>query len=91
VRTHPRSGEKSLYVSGRYSVGIDGMTNDESHALLTFLMEHIIQHGFTCRLRWEPNMLVMWDNRLCLHLAMNDHDGHRRELYRTMVAGEVPC
>jgi len=25
------------------------------------------------------------------HLAINDYDGHRRLLYRTTVAGEVPA
>jgi len=35
-------------------------------------------------------MFVMWDNRLCVHQAFNDYDGHRRELYRSTVAGERP-
>lgn len=35
-------------------------------------------------------MVVMWDNRAALHLAANDYDGWRRELYRTTMAGEVP-
>jgi alpha-ketoglutarate-dependent taurine dioxygenase len=48
------------------------------------------QPAFTCRLRWEPDMLVMWDNRLCIHQAFNDYDGYRREMYRTTIAGEVP-
>lgn len=91
VRTHPRTGEKSLYLAGGYSCGIEGMTEAEGGALIDFLMRHIIQHHFTCRLRWEPNMLTLWDNRTCLHLAMNDHDGFRREMYRSMVLGEVPA
>ena len=45
----------------------------------------------SCRLRWEPDMLVLWDNRLCVHQAYNDYQGHRRELYRTTVAGEKPA
>jgi taurine dioxygenase len=35
-------------------------------------------------------MLVMWDNRSCLHQAFDDYDGHRRELSRITVAGERP-
>ena len=38
----------------------------------------------------EPATLAVWDNRLCLHQAYNDHDGHRREMYRTTVLGERP-
>lgn len=91
VRTHPRSGEKALYISGGYTCGFEGLTEFESHYLHEFLMDHVVQHSFTCRLRWEPNMLVLWDNRLCLHFAMNDYDGFRREMYRSMVKGEAPA
>ncbi|MGE5722943.1 MAG: TauD/TfdA dioxygenase family protein [Sphingomonadales bacterium] len=91
VRTHPVSGEKALFVDESYAVGIEGMTSAESRPLLAFLAAHITQHAFTCRLRWDPQMLVMWDNRICLHHASNDHDGFRRELYRSTVRGEVPA
>ncbi|HKY82756.1 MAG TPA: TauD/TfdA family dioxygenase [Sphingobium sp.] len=90
VRTHPETGEKALYIDDSYAVDIEGLTASESRPLIDFLVAHITQHAFTCRLRWEPDMLVLWDNRLCLHLAMNDYDGHRREMYRTTVMGEVP-
>ena len=90
VRTHPVTGEKALYVDGAYAIGIEGMEPEESAPLLAFLVEHIIQHAFTCRLRWEPKTLAVWDNRLCIHQAFNDYFGYRRELYRTTVAGEKP-
>lgn len=91
VRTHPVSGEKALYIDSSYAIGIDGMSEEEAEPILKFLAEHVVQHAFTCRLRWEPNMLVAWDNRLCVHQAFNDYQGHRREMYRTTVAGEVPA
>jgi len=91
VRTHPVSGEKALFVDESYAVGIEGMTSAESAPLLSFLAAHISQHAFTCRLRWEPRTLAIWDNRICLHHASNDYDGFRREMYRTMVQGEVPA
>ncbi len=90
VRTHPVTGEKALYVDTSYAIGIDGMTDEEAAPILKFLGEHLIQHAFTCRLRWETDMLAMWDNRLCVHHAFNDYQGHRRELYRTTVVGETP-
>lgn len=91
VRTHPVTGELALYLDEVYATGIEGMTAAESRPLIDFLTAHITQHHFTCRLRWEVGMVTMWDNRQALHLAANDYDGHRREMYRTTMAGEVPA
>jgi len=91
VRTHPATGEKALYVDASYAVGIEGMTDEESRPILDFLAEHLVQHAFSCRLRWEEDMLVAWDNRLCVHQAFNDYQGFRREMYRTTVVGETPA
>lgn len=90
VRTHPRTGEKALYVDHTYSHGIQGMTPEEAAAILGFLKQHVTQPAFSCRLRWSPGTLALWDNRLCIHQAFNDYDGFRREMYRTTVNGEVP-
>jgi alpha-ketoglutarate-dependent taurine dioxygenase len=90
ARTHPVTGEKALYVDEAYAVGLGGMGDDESAPILEFLVRHITQPAFTCRLRWEPDMMVVWDNRLVIHQAFNDYFGHRRELYRVTVAGETP-
>jgi len=90
VRTHPVTGKKSLYCDCSYSMGIEGMTQQESKPLIDFLGWHATREEFNCRLRWEPNMLVIWDNRLCLHKAFNDYDGYRREMIRTIVNGEIP-
>jgi alpha-ketoglutarate-dependent taurine dioxygenase len=90
VRTHPVTGERSLYCDKTYAVGIEGLTEAESEPLLKFLSDHATQPAFTCRLRWSSGTFAVWDNRLCVHQAFNDHDGYRREMYRTTVAGEVP-
>ncbi len=90
VRTHPETGTKALYVDETYAQGIAGMTDAESKALLGFLVAHVTQPSFTCRLRWTDNTLVVWDNRSCIHHAFNDYDGHRRAMYRSTVLGEAP-
>jgi alpha-ketoglutarate-dependent taurine dioxygenase len=91
VRRHPVTGEQALYVDPTYGIGIEGMLPEESAPILQYLTEYLTQPAFTCRLRWEPNMLTMWDNRLCVHQAYNDYQGCRRELYRTTVSGERPA
>jgi len=90
VRTHPVTAEKSLYCDETYAMGIEGLTEAEAEPLLKFLVGHITQPAFTCRLRWAPGTFALWDNRICVHQAFNDYDGFRRELYRTTVAGEAP-
>jgi taurine dioxygenase len=90
VRTHPETGEKSLYLCPTYTVGIEGLTQREAAPIVDFLIDHVTQPIFTCRLQWEPATLVFWDNRSCVHHAFNDHNGFRREMRRTIVQGEVP-
>ena len=90
VRTHPRTGEKTLYCDQTYASGIAGMKPEEAQPILDYLVSHITQAAFSCRLRWEVGTWVLWDNRLCVHQAFNDYDGYRREMYRTTLAGETP-
>ncbi len=90
VRTHPVTGEKALFVSPVYTVGIEGMTPAESQAVLGFLFAHMTQPEFIFRHRWAPDTLLIWDNRRTIHLAEGGYDGHLRVMHRTTVAGEVP-
>lgn len=90
VRTHPVTGERALYLDGSYAVGIDGLEPQEAAPILDYLANFLTQAAFSCRLRWEPNMVAVWDNRLCVHQAFNDYMGQRREMYRTTVMGEKP-
>ena len=89
VRTIPESGRKSLYVAS-HAGRIFGMPEAEGRALIDELIAHTTQRQFVYTHRWRPNELVLWDNRLCVHQAFNDYQGHRREMYRTTIAGEKP-
>lgn len=90
VRTHPVTKRKALYVSPVYTVGIEGMTHEESSAILGFLYAHMTKDEFVYRHKWRENMLTMWDNRCTLHFADGGYDGHLRVMHRTTVAGDVP-
>jgi taurine dioxygenase len=37
---------------------------------------------------WEPGSVAIWDNRTTWHLAMNDYQGHAREMHRITLTGE---
>jgi taurine dioxygenase len=90
VRVHPITKRKALFVNPVYTQRFEGMTEEESKPLLSFLFAHATKPEFTCRLHWEEGTLALWDNRCVLHLAINDYDGSRRLLHRTTVAGETP-
>ncbi|MBT5140862.1 MAG: TauD/TfdA family dioxygenase, partial [Acidimicrobiaceae bacterium] len=68
-----------------YIIGIDGMDEDEARGLLAEIYGWETRDEFQYRHRWEPNMLVMWDNRCVLHRATGGYDGHHRLLHRTTI------
>lgn len=90
VRTHPVTGRKALFVNPVYTVAIEGLEPAENYTILKFLYDHMTQDEFVYRHQWQPDMLVLWDNRSLLHYAEGGYDGHRRLLHRTTLAGDRP-
>lgn len=86
IRRHPETGKEAAYSTLGYIIGIEGMEQDEAVKLLMDLAAWQSRDEFVYRHRWEPNMLVMWDNRSLLHKATGGYEGHRRELHRTTIA-----
>lgn len=86
VKRHPETGEEALFCSISYTVGIEGMEDMEALALVMELHQWSEREEFIYRHRWEPDMLVMWDNRAVNHKATGGYEGHRRELHRTTIA-----
>jgi taurine dioxygenase len=90
VRTHPETGRKALYVNPAFTMRIDGMTEEESKPILDYLYKHATRPEFTCRFRWSPGALGIWDNRCAMHLPINDYVGHARRMRRVTVQGDRP-
>ena len=86
VRTHPETGRRALFVNPAHTVCIEGI----SEGTLEQLFLHQIRPEFTCRVRWRPGTLAIWDNRQVLHFPINDYHGHRRVMHRITLAGDVP-
>lgn len=91
VRTHPETGRKALFVNIAHTVRFDGMTEDESRPILSYLFQHQIRPEFTCRLVWSAGTIAFWDNRCAQHNPINDYHGHRRIMHRITLAGDRPA
>lgn len=86
IPTHPETGRRGFYSTLGYIIGIEGMDQAEAMPLLLELAQWQGQEQFTYAQKWEPGMLVMWDNRAVLHKATGGYEGYRRELHRTTIA-----
>lgn len=95
VRRHPDTGAKSVYVFPGITsgvMGIEGLPEDESDALLETLYRHCTQERFQLRYRWQPGDVVIWDNRSTMHCATTDKlpPDKYRTLWRLNTTGSVP-
>lgn len=90
IRRHPRTGRDAIFVNPVYTVGIDGLREEEADAILGQIHEVATNPVHLCRFRWAPGSMAVWDNRCTMHLPLADYHGARREMWRTTVRGEVP-
>lgn len=85
ARVHPETGRTALFVSPGYTIGIEGMPDDEAGPLLKELFQHQARPEFIYRHVWQQGTLLLWDNRCLVHAATGGYDGHRRLLHRITV------
>ena len=91
VRTHEDTGRKALYVSNRFTIGIEDLPEDEGQALLDELLEHATKRELIYHHEWRLGDLLFWDNRCTMHLACRGiPEGQIRHMHRTTVSGGVP-
>ncbi len=88
VIRHPHTGRRLLYVNSAFTLNFVGRTRAESLPLLKRLYDAASAADNTCRVAWEPGSVAIWDNRTTWHLAMNDYQGHAREMHRITLTGE---
>jgi taurine dioxygenase len=91
VRTHPVSGRKGLYLSPRFTIGIEGMDDNEAQPLLDILFDHQVQEENVYRHKWRLGDFIFWDNRSLNHRASGGYQmDDIRLLHRTSTRGDQP-
>ena len=89
VRVHPESGEKGLYLGG-FAQRLVGLSVAESRDLIRLFQSYVSRPENVVRVAWEPDQLVVFDNRITQHYAIDNYDRLPRQLHRVTVAGDVP-
>ncbi len=89
VIRHPRTGRKLLYINGSFTIHFEGQTREESLPLLGRLIAAALEADNQCVVEWKPGTVTIWDNRTTWHNAMNDYQGHEREMHRITLSGEA--
>ena len=84
------SGKKCIFVNSSYTTRIEGLSGEESDAILKFLFEHVKNPNFQVRFQWQPHSIAFWDNRAVQHLAVWDYFPEVRSGYRVTIAGDKP-
>lgn len=91
VRTHPRTGRKCIYVNETYTVGMVGLEEQESRALVDELCRHMTRAEAVYTHHWKVGDFLIWDDCATQHNAVADYQlPQRRKLRRTTVAGAIP-
>jgi taurine dioxygenase len=90
VRTHPETGERTLYVNIGFTSHIKGLSPKESAWLLEHLYAQAAIPEYQCRFAWRPGSIAFWDNRACQHYAASDYFPAVRRMQRVTIAGDRP-
>jgi len=88
VRIHPVSGRRVLNVNPQFTVKLRGLKDDESAMILQYLYDRAKIPEYQLRVHWEPNTVLMWDNRSVQHYAPHDYYPQRRTMDRLTIAGD---
>ena len=90
VTLHPVTQRKVLFVNPQFTLAIKGMAEDESRTVLEMLFNKTPIHEYQYRHRWQPDMVVFWDNRGVQHSALHDYYPKRRLMERVTIQGSRP-
>ena len=90
IARHPESGRKLIYVNCEFTTRINDVPEEESAALLSYLIDHCARPEWSYRFRWQPHSIAFWDNRCTHHMAVSDYLPAVRSGYRVQVEGSAP-
>ena len=81
VQEHGETQRKALYLGRREWAYIPGLPLEESEALLDELWQYAALPEHVWQQQWQPDDLIIWDNRRVLH-RRDDFDAQSRRLMK---------
>jgi taurine dioxygenase len=88
VSVHPETGRRGLYLGRRRNAYIEGMSLDDSDALLDDIWAQATRESLTWRHQWRRGDLVLWDNRCTMHRRDAFDPSARRVMHRTQIKSD---
>jgi taurine dioxygenase len=85
--THPGTGRTSLFVDRLMTTSIEGLSAEESAAILSRLYDIGERREFIYEHVWRLGDFLMWDNRCTIHARTDFPKDERRLLRRCAVEG----
>ena len=85
ILEHPETGRPALYLGRREWASIPGLPLEESEALLDELWRYAALPEHVWSQQWQPNDVIIWDNRRVLHRR----DGFPQDARRLMKRCQV--
>jgi taurine dioxygenase len=86
VVVHPVTGARAVYANSTWSLGIEGMSDEEGQALIARITDEYKRPEYQTRWQWEEGAIAIWDNRIVQHYGVPDQTTDRY-LERITVQG----
>ena len=87
VKVHPETGRPNLLI-GRHAYGVEGMSREESEALLDQLNAEACRPPRVHHHRWSAGDAALWDNRRLMHRGTPFDMTEPRVMWHTRIAGD---
>lgn len=89
LRKVPSTGDEAIFLGRRTNGYIMGLPLDQSEALLNEIWAHATQEQFCYYHKWKVGQVVVWDNRMMMHMRKPFDESKARFMWRTQTKGEA--
>ncbi|MDB6141879.1 MAG: taurine catabolism dioxygenase TauD [Pseudomonas sp.] len=86
VRTHPETGEDSLFINFSQNPSVIGWEPERSKRLIERLLHEVGKPEHQVRFKWRKNSIAFWDNRSTLHYPVYNYGDYPRRMERVLIA-----